>query len=111
MSEHLSPRGALGRLEMKAMIANWTREIRPSRMKRGACGTVSIMGDGLRSIGKPMERPPYPGMLRAPHFYPNIQKNRLAKLAMAMPITMPAMHCVWVFSVRSSSTLRRNARG
>jgi hypothetical protein len=53
------------------MIANRTREIRPSRMKRGACGTVSIMGDGLRSIGKPMERPPYPGMLRAPHFYPN----------------------------------------
>lgn len=31
------------------------------------------------------------------------QKNCLAKLAMAMAITMPTIHRVWVFSVRSSS--------
>jgi len=32
---------------------------------------VSIMGAGLRTIGKPMDTPPYPGMSRAPHFYPD----------------------------------------
>ena len=71
VGEHLSQRGALGRLQLKVMVANRTREIRPSGMKRGACGNVSVMGVGLRPIGKSMESPPDPTMLRAPHFYPN----------------------------------------
>ena len=71
VGEHLSQRGALGRLQLKVMVANRTREIRPSGMKRGACGNVGVMGAGLRPIGKSMESPPDPTMLRAPHFYPN----------------------------------------
>ena len=57
---------------MIVMVANRTREIRPSGMKRGACGNVGRMGAGLRTIGKPMDKPPYPKRLRAPHFYPNM---------------------------------------
>ena len=53
------------------MVANRTREIRPSGMIRGACGDVGKMGAGLRPIGKPMDKPPYPKKLRALHFYPN----------------------------------------
>ena len=45
---------------MKVMIANRTREIRPSGMKRGACGIVLITGVGLRPVGKPTESPPDP---------------------------------------------------
>ena len=40
---HLNQRDALGRLQLKVMVANRTREIRPSGMKRGAYGDV---GDG-----------------------------------------------------------------
>jgi len=36
----LEPARYTGRLRMKVMVANWTREIRPSRMKRGASGNV-----------------------------------------------------------------------
>ena len=60
VGEHLSQRDALGRLQLKVMVANRTREIRPSGMKRGACGNVSVMGVGLRPIGKSMEAPPDP---------------------------------------------------
>jgi len=45
---------------MKVMIANRTREIRPSGMTRGACGIVLIMGVGLRPVGKSTESPPDP---------------------------------------------------
>jgi hypothetical protein len=79
VGEHLSQRDALGRLQMNVMVANWTREIRPSRMKRGACGNVGVMGVGLRPIGKSMESPPDPTMLRAPHFYPNKYRVRSGK--------------------------------
>ena len=41
------------------------------RDRRGACGIVCIMGAGLRPVGKPTDTPPYPTMLRAPHFYPD----------------------------------------
>jgi hypothetical protein len=70
-SERLSF-GSIGKAAMKVMVANRTREIRPSGMKRGACGNVSMMGAGLRPTGKPMDKPPYPARLRAPHFYPNV---------------------------------------
>ncbi len=68
--ERLSLRGT-GKAAMIVMVANRTREIRPSGMKRGACGNVGVMGAGMRPIGKSMESPPDPTMLRAPHFYPN----------------------------------------
>ena len=71
MGGHLNQRDALGRLQLKVMVANRTREIRPSGMKRGACGNVGVMGAGLRPHGKPRELPPDPTLLRAPHFYPN----------------------------------------
>jgi hypothetical protein len=32
---------------------------------------VRVMGAGLRPIGKLMDKPPYPTMRRALHFYPN----------------------------------------
>jgi hypothetical protein len=80
VGEHLSQRGTLGRLQLKVMVANRTREIRPSGMKRGACGNVSVMGVGLRPIGKSMELPPDPTMLRASHFYPNGAANKAADL-------------------------------
>ena len=41
------------------------------RDRRGACGNVIIMGAGLRPIGKLMELPPYPKVMRAPYFYPD----------------------------------------
>ena len=70
VGERLSLRDT-GKAAMIVMVANRTREIRPSGMKRGACGNVGMMGAGLRTIGKPMDEPPYPKRLRAPHFYPN----------------------------------------
>ena len=30
------------------------------RDRRGACGNVTVMGTGLRAIGKPLELPPDP---------------------------------------------------
>jgi hypothetical protein len=30
-----------------------------------------IMGDGLRTLGQPLDYPPYPTITRAPHFYPD----------------------------------------
>jgi len=41
------------------------------RDRRGACGTVAIMGAGLRASGKPLNRPPDPTVVRAPYFYPD----------------------------------------
>jgi hypothetical protein len=41
------------------------------RDRRGACGNMGVMGAGLRPGGKPSDVPPYPYMLRAPHFYPD----------------------------------------
>jgi len=73
-SERLSF-GGIGKAAMKVMVANRTREIRPSGMKRGACGNVSMMGAGLRPMGKPLDQPPDPARLRAPHFYPNPSVN------------------------------------
>ena len=64
----------MGRLQMIVVVANRTRENRPSGMKRGACGNVGRMGAGLRPIGKLMDRPPYPKLLHAPHFYPNCRQ-------------------------------------
>jgi hypothetical protein len=63
--------GGIGKAAMIVMVANRTRESRPSGMTRGACGNVGTMGVGLRPIGKSMESPPDPTTLRAPHFYPN----------------------------------------
>lgn len=80
MGEHLSQRDTLGRLQLIVMVANRTREIRPSGMKRGACGTVGVMGVGLRPIGKSLESPPDPTMLRALHFYPNGAADMAADL-------------------------------
>jgi hypothetical protein len=68
----LSLRGT-GKAAMIVMVANRTREIRPSGMTWGACGNVGLMGAGLRPVGKPMDKPPYPKRLRAPHFYPDKQ--------------------------------------
>jgi hypothetical protein len=72
VSERLSLRGT-GKAAMKVMVANRTREIRPSGMTWGACGNVGMTGAGLRPIGKPMDKPPYPKRPRAPHFYPDRQ--------------------------------------
>ena len=41
------------------------------RDRRGACGNVTVMGVGLRAIGKPMEQPPNPKAESASHFYPD----------------------------------------
>jgi hypothetical protein len=59
-------------VQRKAKVANRTREIRPSGMKRGACGNVR---DGSRTAahretGWMSHRTL---RLRAPHFYPNWQ--------------------------------------
>ena len=86
MGEHLNQRDALGRLHLKVMVANRTREIRPSGMKRGACGNVSVTGVGLRPIGKLMELPPNPTMLRALHFYPNRMTDVAVELRRRQPI-------------------------
>ena len=75
MSERLSLRGT-GKAAMIVMVANRTREIRPSGMTWGACGNVGRLGAGLRPIGKPMESPPDPSRLRAPHFYPDQCQER-----------------------------------
>jgi hypothetical protein len=53
-----------------ARAANRTREIRPSGMKAGASGNVT-MGAGLRSAAKPAGIPPDP-TVRALEIYPNI---------------------------------------
>src|ERR1039457_4015688 len=45
------------------------------RDRRGACGNMGVMGAGLRPGGKPSDVPPYPYMLRAPHFYPDHSTN------------------------------------
>jgi len=70
VGERLSLRGT-GKAAMIVMVANRTREIRPSGMTWGACGNVGRLGAGLRPIGKPMDSPPDPSRLRAPHFYPD----------------------------------------
>jgi hypothetical protein len=75
VSERLSLRGT-GKAAMKVMVANRTREIRPSGMTWGACGNVGMMGAGLRPIGKPMDTPPYPKRPRAPHFYPDLHTRQ-----------------------------------
>jgi len=36
---------------------------------------VDKMGAGMRPSGKPMESPPYPKMLRALHFYPDLERR------------------------------------
>ena len=41
------------------------------RDRRGACGIVVAMGAGLRPNGKPLDRPPDPAVMCAPHFYPD----------------------------------------
>ena len=37
-----------------------------------------IMEDGLRPLGKPMDSPPYPTIMRAPHFYPDCAREAFA---------------------------------
>jgi len=54
-------------------VANRTREIRPSGMKTGASGNVT-MGAGLRAATKVAESPPDP-TVRAPEFYPHISQS------------------------------------
>jgi len=100
VGEHLSQRDALGRLQLTVMVANRTREIRPSGMKRGACGNVGVMGVGLRPIGKSMESPPDPTMLRAPHFYPNDSYVAIEVLEQTAAMLPPS---VMVKCSRSSS--------
>jgi len=51
------------------LVANRTREIRPSGMTRGACGNVA-RGAGLRPTAKAVERPPDPKVHDAPQIYP-----------------------------------------
>jgi len=52
------------------LVANRTREIRPSGMTRGACGNVA-RGAGLRPITKVLDKPPDP-KVHAPWIYPNL---------------------------------------
>ena len=54
-------------------VANRTREIRPSGMKTGASGNVT-MGVGLRAAAKAGELPPNP-TVRASEIYPDISKS------------------------------------
>ena len=58
-----------------AKVANRTREIRPSGMKTGASGNVT-MGVGLRPVTKVAELPPDP-TVRAPEFYPDNLQVRI----------------------------------
>jgi hypothetical protein len=67
----LKSTAVVGRLRRESHVSNRIGEIPPSGMKRGACGNVGVMGAGLRPIGKLMDLPPDPTMLRALHFYPN----------------------------------------
>jgi len=67
----LKPTATVGRLRRESHVSNRIGEIPPSGMKRGACRNTGVMGAGLRPIGKLMERPPYPTMRCALHFYPN----------------------------------------
>ncbi len=63
--------GAAGKAPSRtvAKVANRTREIRPSGMKMGASGNVT-MGAGLRAAAKAEELPPNP-TVRAPEIYPD----------------------------------------
>jgi hypothetical protein len=45
VGEHLNQRDAMGRLQPKVMVANRTREIRPSGMTTGASGNVDHGGN------------------------------------------------------------------
>ena len=45
VGEHLNQRDAMGRLQLKVMVANRTREIRPSGMTTGASGNVGHGGN------------------------------------------------------------------
>ena len=76
MGEHLNQRDALGRLLLKVMVANRTREIRPSGMTTEALGNVGHGGivtppaterAGLGTLHLP---------LSAPEIYPNIKSGR-----------------------------------
>ena len=51
------------------LVANRTREIRPSGMTRGACGNVA-RGAGLRPITKVLDKPP-DSKVHAPWIYPD----------------------------------------
>jgi hypothetical protein len=71
VSEHLSLQSfGKGYREMSCSPTGpW--EIRPTGMTREACGTVSGMGAGLRSVRKLAEHTTGPYPAHAPHFYPN----------------------------------------
>jgi hypothetical protein len=45
VGEHLNQRDTMGRLQLKVMVANRTREIRPSGMTTGASGNVGHGGN------------------------------------------------------------------
>ena len=69
VSQHLSLVTVGKACEGQTKVANRTREIRPSGMKREASGNVA-MGAGLRPTAKAVDLPPDP-KVRAPDFYPD----------------------------------------
>lgn len=71
MSQHLSFAmfgTAVLRTPAEVRIKFWKSDRRASQ---GACGTVVVMGAGLRPVGELMELPLNPETTRAPHFYPD----------------------------------------
>lgn len=79
VGERLIERNALGKSHLKVMVAIRAREIRPSGMKRGACGIVGIVEAGLSPVGKSMESPPDLTILHALHFYCNIPSAKRSR--------------------------------
>ena len=77
------------------------------RDRREACGNVVIMADGLRPVGKPTDTPPYPTMLRAPHFYPDHFTESTAETPNREPpkasICTGSRSCRWSGGTRSGS--------
>jgi len=80
--QHLSI--AVGGKACRAMPRSEPSRGNPAaRDRREACGNVGMMGAGLRPSGKPLDQPPYPKMLGAPHFYPD--PTALAGMGSHMP--------------------------
>ena len=68
----LSLAAILGRPTKESQGQNRTGEIPPSGIVGGLAETSCSTGAGLRPIGKPLELPPDPTVMCAPHFYPDL---------------------------------------
>ena len=69
--QYLSFVARLGRPTKESQGQNRTGEIPPSGIVGGLAESSCSTGTGLRPIGKPLELPPDPIVIDAPHFYPD----------------------------------------